>query len=431
MGLLSRTFTPELVDFVVDEAGAHAVAARAADGVLHVDVAVHGLRIRPGAAEIGGALTAPGLRGLAAGPHGSLTEARKRLGLGPLRLLFDRVAGASGTPAAPGVFSRRLRSTSLDGTLFDAPAGEANAAAYGQAGNGCRPGPFPQVRLLALVECGIKAVIGAVFDSFAVGERTSAYRLLVHLHTGMLLMADRGFPAFDLWQAAADTGAQLLWCASDSFTLPVDRVLEDGTYLSHLNGARGKRSTVRVIEYTVVTATLDIDGVSEETSKPCCLINTLLDPGLAPARKPAEPYTARWTSETIFKHITIEQRGGRTATLCSMSPAMVEQELWAVLCVYQAIHQLTAASAHRAHLPVSHISCKQTLAAARRSIGADFPRRLAAKVHDVQADLVPEAIKPRPGRAAPRATKRSGTGYRTRRAGRQLPHPQRRAPAIP
>ncbi|WP_171052982.1 hypothetical protein [Streptomyces marianii] len=54
------------------------------------------------------------------------------------------------------------------------------------------------MRLLALVECGTKAVIGAVFDSFAVGERTLAWRLLVHLHTGMLLMADRGFPAFDL-----------------------------------------------------------------------------------------------------------------------------------------------------------------------------------------------------------------------------------------
>jgi hypothetical protein len=60
-------------------------------------------------------------------------------------------------------------------------------AAYGRAANGCRPGPFPQVRLLALVECGTKAMIGAVFDSFAVGERTLACRLLVHLHTGVLL----------------------------------------------------------------------------------------------------------------------------------------------------------------------------------------------------------------------------------------------------
>jgi DDE family transposase len=295
------------------------------------------------------------------------------VGPGPLRLLFDRVAGASGTPATPGAFWRGLRLASLDGSLFDVPDSEANATAYTRASNGDRTGPYPQVRLLALVECGTKAMIGAVFDSFAVGERTLAYRLLVHLHTGMLVMADRGFPAFELWQAAAATGAQLLWRASDSFTLPVDHVLSDGTYLSHLNGARGKRTTVRVVEYTVVTVTLDADGVSEETSELFCLITTLLDPASAPARELAELYTARWTSETIFKHIKIEQRGGRTATLRSNSPAMVEQELWAMLCVYQAIHQLAAETADRAHLPVSHISFKQTLAAARRSVGADFP----------------------------------------------------------
>ncbi|TLQ44594.1 transposase [Streptomyces marianii] len=195
----------------------------------------------------------------------------------------------------------------------------------------------------------------------------------------------------------------------------MDQVLADGTYLSHLNGARGKRTTVRVIEYTVMTTTLDADGVSEETSELFRLNTTLLDPASAPARELAELYTARWTSETVFKHIKIEQRGGRTATLRSMSPAMVEQELWAMRCVYQAVH-LAAESADRAHLPVSHISFKQTLAAARRSVGADFPpRQLAAKVRDVQADLVREAVKPRPGRAAPRATKRSGTGYRTLR----------------
>ncbi|MFE7753073.1 hypothetical protein [Streptomyces sp. NPDC057428] len=51
---------------------------------------------------------------------------------------------------------------------------------------------------------------------------------------------------------------------------------------------------------------------------------------------------------------------------------MVEQELWAMLCVYQAIHHLTVETAGDAQLPVSHISFKQTLAAARRSAGADF-----------------------------------------------------------
>ena len=377
MGLLSRTFTSDLVDFVIDEAGAREERTKSLPARLMVYFVLtmwlftgsgYGLVLR----ELVEHWPRRAGEGWRPARTGSLTEARQRLGPGPLRLLFDRVAGVSGSAATPGAFWRGLRLTSLDGSLFDVPASEANAAAYGRSVNGHGPGPFPQVRLLALVECGTKAMIGAVFDSFAVGERTLAHRLLVHLRGGMLLMADRGFPAFDLWQAAAQTRAQLLWRCSDSFTLPVDRILHDGTYLSHLNGPRGKRTTVRVVEYTVTTSTPDESGVSEETSELFCLITTLLEPQTAPAAELAELYTSRWTSETIFKHIKIEQRGGRTATLRSNSPAMVEQELWAMLCVYQAIHHLTVETAGDAQLPVSHISFKQTLAAARRSVGVDF-----------------------------------------------------------
>ncbi|WP_277033408.1 hypothetical protein [Actinacidiphila oryziradicis] len=41
------------------------------------------------------------------------------------------------------------------------------------------------------------------------------------------------------------------------------------------------------------------------------------------------------------------------------------------------------------------------------------PRRLTAKAREVREDLVREAVEPRPGCAAPRVAKRSGTGYRT------------------
>lgn len=206
MGLLSRTFTPELVDFVVDEAGAREERTRSLPSRLVVYFVLtmwlftgngYGLVLRELVEHW------PRRRGEKWRPArtGSLTSARQRMGPGPLRLLFDRVAGPSGTPATPGAFWRGLRLASLDGSFFDVPDSEANAAAYTRASNGDRVGPYPQVRLLALVECGTKAMIGAVFDSFAVGERTLARRILVHVHTGMLVMADRGFPAFELWQA--------------------------------------------------------------------------------------------------------------------------------------------------------------------------------------------------------------------------------------
>jgi hypothetical protein len=68
-----------------------------------------------------------------------------------------------------------------------------------------------------------------------------------------------------------------------------------------------------------------------------------------------------------------------------------------MLCVYQALRHLTADTAHRAGLPVTHISFKNALAAVRRTVGTDFPpRKLAAKLTDVQADLIRTAVKPPP-----------------------------------
>lgn len=78
----------------------------------------------------------------------------------------------------------------------------------------------------------------------------------------------------------------------------------------------------------------------------------------APAGELAEPYAARWTSETIYKNIKIEQRGGRTATQRSKSPALIEQELWAMLRVCQVLRRLIADTVSRAGLPVTHVSFK-------------------------------------------------------------------------
>ncbi|WP_225851333.1 IS4 family transposase [Streptomyces sp. HPF1205] len=375
MGLLTRTFTPELVYQAVEETGAWEERTKALPSTLMVYFTLvmwlftgHGY---------GGVLREllenvprrAGEKWTRPARTGSVTKARARLGAAPLRWLFGQVAGVQGTPATPGVFWRGLRVVALDGTLFDLPASDANTACFGSSSNGEQQAGYPQARMVALGECGTHAVVGAVFGPFATGERTLAHRLLPHLTAGMLLLADRGFPSFGLWEKAAATGAELLWRASDSFTLPVVEALPDGTYLSRLREQRTKRTIdVRVIEYTITRS----DEHGEVTSELFCLITTLLDAQAAPAAELAELYARRWTSETIYRHIKIEQRGGRTATLRSNSPVMVEQELWAMLCVYQATRQLITDTAHEHQLPPGHISFKNALNAARRTVGADF-----------------------------------------------------------
>jgi hypothetical protein len=98
---------------------------------------------------------------------------------------------------------------------LDATDTPANAAAFGVTVGGS-----PQLRLLALTECGTRALIDAVFDGAGnASEHVLARRLLASLAPGMLLLADRNFPAINCvaWPPRpAPTwpgGSRRTWCS--------------------------------------------------------------------------------------------------------------------------------------------------------------------------------------------------------------------------
>ena len=83
-------------------------------------------------------------------PHrSSLCLARQRLGVAPLRCLFDRVVHLLSTPQTPGAFYHGWRLMAVDGTVYNVPDSPANAAAFGRsslpAWRRCLP-PSPQTQ---------------------------------------------------------------------------------------------------------------------------------------------------------------------------------------------------------------------------------------------------------------------------------------------
>jgi hypothetical protein len=291
---------------------------------------------------------------------GAISRARERLGSAPMQVLFEATAKPTVPVGHAEVFWRDLLKVVVDGTVFDLPASADNAASFDTPAGGV----LPQARLVALAECGSMALIGAAFDSIEVGERTLFERLLDKITPGMLLLADRGFPSYDLYTASAGTGAQLLWRVSDSFTLPVKKRLDDGTYLSELRGKRAReRVTVRVIEYSVA----DDEGVSEVFA----LITTLLDPERAPAIELARIYADRWHVEILFRLVKVDLRtpGG---VLRSRTAEGVRQELWALLCLYQALRSLITRAAVIAGVDPARISFPPVLDAVNDSIATAF-----------------------------------------------------------
>lgn len=381
IGVLTKTFPPELVDAVIDEAQAREQRKRSlpARPTTYFTLAMWLWR-EHGYEEVLRQLI-DGLGWSGAGPDeadvawsGSITKARARLGVEPLRLLFARVAGPVAQPGMPGCFWRGLRLTAIDGSTLDVPNSPANRAEFDGPSNDTGPGAFPQVRLLVHAECGTKALLNATFDGYRTAETVLAGRLFDSFTPGMLVLADRNFLSWKLWRDAA-TRAELLWRVSDSFTLPVLERLADGSYLSQLKPPRKKDGdpiTVRIIEYTVTTR----DEHGATTSELFCLATTLLDEQAWPIEEFPALYHERWRAETLLNAVKTDLRGGPDILTRSQSPEGTRQEIWALFCLYQALADLVGDAARHHRVDPDRISFLRARNTARRSvprITADFP----------------------------------------------------------
>lgn len=301
----------------------------------------------------------------------ALVQARARLGAEPLRMLFEQAAQPLATEQTQGGWYRGRRLVALDGTCLDVADTPANQAAFGRPGTGRGQGvgAFPQVRLVALVECGTHAITKVAIGPCTVGETSLAPAVLEGLGPGTLALADRGLLAVELWRQAQASGAELLWRAKTGSTghaLPVDQALADGSWLSRLDAGGHRRRdprgpvTVRVLDYTIDTPRPGQQQVYR-------LVTSILDPAQAPAAELAALYHQRWELEGALDELKTHQRGPR-AVLRSKTPDGVEQEVYAHLLVHYAIRALMHQAALDADLDPDRLSFTRSLRIVRRQL---------------------------------------------------------------
>ena len=278
---------------------------------------------------------AAGLEGLdiAAPTASAMTQARRRLGPGPLRELFALLRG----PDPAGARWRGLLVVAIDGTIMTVADSEANLAVYSKQRGGQNGGSsYPMLRLLALVSCGTRTVIDAVFGPLSSGETTYAAGLLASLREGMVLLADRNFGAGFLAAQIAAAGADFLIrvrTGNNSPKLPVLRRLPDGSWMSRFGG----------IPVRVIDAEITITTSAGQATSGCRLITTLTDPARYPAGDLAVLYHERWEIETAYLELKSTILGGRV--LRARTPGGIEQEIYALLVTYQALRTAIADAA--------------------------------------------------------------------------------------
>jgi hypothetical protein len=374
IGVLTRTYPPALVDRVITESGAQERRHRLLPArVVVYYVLAMCLFSQVGYEEVARLLTeglawARRWRGSWQVPTtGAIARARARLGAEPLQALFRVAVRPLATPATQGAWYRAWRLASLDGTTVDVADTLANAAAFGRpTTNRGEQSAFPQVRVMALAECGTHAIIDAEFGAYQTGELSLAPALARSLGAGMLVLGDRGLVSFDLWRTMAATGADLLWRTRTNAAVPVVASLPDGSYLSQLVAARDHRHgrdpiTVRVVEYAVA------DPGRAKQQVPYRLVTTIVDPEQAPAGELAALYAERWELETALDELKTHQRGPKVV-LRSKTPKGVEQELWGMLLVHYAIRQLMHQAALQAEVDPDRLSFVRSLRVVRRQV---------------------------------------------------------------
>lgn len=383
--LLARVVPPEVIHQVLDAHGCNSQRVRSFPAVVGVYYCM-ALSLYPEAAyEEVFAVVSQGLAwaGGAAEParvaKSSISGLRSKIGAAPLAELVQRCCQPLADAAIhPEAFYRGLRLVALDGSNFELPDEADNVQHFGRPGSRTGIAGYPQAQCAVLVECATHAIMGAHIGPYRTSEWEICRPLLPRLKPGMLCLADRGFNGYEYWRQASSSGAQLLWRCADNRQLPVQQLLDDGSYLSTLHPtgvsralAREQAVTVRVVEYTLPS--------QGEVAKRYRLLTTLLDASSAPALELAALYHQRWQVEAVFDELKTHLLKGRRV-LRSKTAELVHQEFYGWVLAHYAVRWLLhqGAARHRlAHAQLSFTGHAQLLRRTQPRSGA-FPPRAAA-----------------------------------------------------
>ncbi|MDJ0347655.1 IS4 family transposase [Streptomyces sp. H10-C2] len=331
IGELTQVIPPELVDAVLEETGARERRLRSLPSRVGVYfVLTLGLFEYLGAELVWGKLVA-GLTVTVPRPsEKALRDLRRRVGVAPFKRLFEVLAGPLAQPSTPGVCYRRWRTVAFDGCgSLNVPDHERNRSWLGRTHRHHGPTGYPRLMLMTLCETGTRGLIAAVFGSASKGETDYAHDLVGHLTTDMLLLADRAFDSNELLADIAAQGAQFLIRATSTRRPPVLALLPDGSYLTRIGTLR-----LRVIEGEIHARTAhggDFGGTYR-------LLTTLSDHRTDPAAHLVRLYHERWEIEITYLALRHTLLKGRV--LRSKDPVGLQQEMWALLTLYQALRSV-------------------------------------------------------------------------------------------
>jgi len=309
---------------------------------------------------------------------GGISNARIRVGSEPLKQVFEKLCRPLVQDQTAFSHHDGLRLTALDGVLLNVPDTQRNSDFFGRPTNQTETvGSYPKCRAVALVECGTHAVFATKIGRYLDSEVKLAKDILPSLNENMLVIADRLFFGWELFNAVRDTGAKILWRVKevDRDKFELGERLPDGSYpaIYHAPSSLVSRSPKGTVfnSIPVRVCSYNVEGAKKEDIH---IVTTLQDHERSPATKLAELYMQRWEIELVFREMKVELNKN-AAALRSGTPDLILQELYGLLMTHYAIRSLIYEAASRGKLDPDVISFKGTVRAILRKSqkGGDFP----------------------------------------------------------
>ncbi len=349
-------------------------------------------------------------KGLSPPDKAAFFRARKKVPFDVFRGLFKNAVEKANSLASScgGARWNDFRLVAIDGTKKNVPHSEELAQTFGVP-HGAH---YPQLLSCALFDVLLKIPLNLMWGAHDVSERTMALELIKDLGPGDLLLLDRGYPGFELFEKLLSQGTGFLVRLPDTGLFkPVTEFLAQG----HRDGIVTLHPSQELVRQRLKNGEpapepirLRVVKMRTKGSKTALFITTLTDKTAYPVGTLRELYHLRWEEEEFYKLIKelLEAENFR-----GKSRQFIDQEVMAVYlyCLLARIMMMEAATKY--DIPLSGI-CQQ---AAYLAVTRFMDKLLVSPtLEDCQhwlelclAEISWQRYKKRTGRSFPRISKRS------------------------
>jgi len=350
---LSVELPPEWIESALEQSGRHSQRRRAlpAEATLWL-VLLMALQRRDSyhtlLEQIFGSLWAQRQWGNKPPCTSAFTKARDRLGVEPLRLVFEHSV-ERWAAATPGLTCQGRRVYALDSSTFKVPDSEENRACFGLPPASRGQAGYPQMRCAALVDARTRLVRLLKMGRYAEGELPLAQTLLPAIPQDVVVVMDRNFFAFDfLWDLHAEGRRDFLVRIKKNRrpNAAIPQNVQDQwlDYPVPQHYQKDRPDLPRVWPLRLIT--YQPPGGTE----PIRLLTTLRDPAIT-WQTLSELYRERWEEETVFDevktHLCESATVSRPNDLRSKTPERVCQEIYGLFTLFNLLRKIMVSATQK------------------------------------------------------------------------------------